>query len=216
MRRTYNLFMVKEDKRYGDAELAQQMKRMLSTRSRRSLADSSFRHAAVLVPFVDGANGWQVLFIQRADRLGKHGGQMAFPGGAIDPTDADAIAAALREVREEIGIGRDQIDVWGLFDDFGPTSSGFYATPVVAELMQTDDFDLNLHEVQALVKVPLSFFLDPANVRVEMRETAGLPRQNFIWEYAGFTIWGFTSRILHGLLQECFGFQPAPDGITTG
>ncbi len=181
-------------------DLSQRLPALLAGRPRRSLASSPYRPSAVLVPFVAGAEGWSVLLTQRATDLA-HGGQIAFPGGAIDPQDQDAVQAALRETEEELGLSPTAVQVWGLFDDFGPTSSGFYTTPVVAQAPAGYPFRPNPAEVSAIVTVPLAWLRCLANQYIEVRHRPPLPPLIYIWQYGPHKIWGLTSRILKSLLD---------------
>ncbi len=119
------------------------------------------RPAAVLVGLREGVQPRLVLTV-RTDHLQDHAGQVAFPGGRTDPEDADAIATALRESEEEIGLARKLVTPLGFLDRF-ETISGYCVTPVVARI----DPEARLYpapaEVAEVFEVPLSFFLDPAN-----------------------------------------------------
>lgn len=192
-----------------DLDLAQRVPLLLAGRTRRSFAGSQYRPAAVLVPFLQYEDGWRLLLTLRAADL-NHGGQMAFPGGAIDPEDRNAVEAALREAHEELGISPAQVEVWGTFDDYAPTSTGFYATPVVAELPAGYPFQPNPAEVEAIVPIPLRWLVDPANLRIERRPPRPpLPAVNYVWQYGPYKVWGFTSRILKGLLDVLELEQPS-------
>lgn len=184
-------------------DLARRLQRLLHGRPRRSFADSAYRPAAVLVPFIPHPDGWRVLFIRRAAQL-NHGGQMAFPGGSVDAGDRDPVHTALRETREELGVEPAHVRVFGAFDDFAPTSSGFYATPVVAALPCDYPYRPNPAEVETVVEVPFDFLSDPANLRIEPRRKRPFSRQNYSWNYGPYTIWGFTSRIFKGLLDALY------------
>ncbi|MFT3790012.1 MAG: CoA pyrophosphatase [Rudaea sp.] len=153
------------------------------------------RPAAVLVALIDRADGLNVLFTQRTDGLSHHAGQVSFPGGAIDAEDADAIAAALRETREEIGVGGELIEPIGYLDTF-ETISDYRVTPVVAWLDAAYQAVPNPGEVAEVFEVPLAHFLDPANkrsVRMKFREHE---RDIHEFVYAGQRIWGATAAML--------------------
>jgi 8-oxo-dGTP pyrophosphatase MutT (NUDIX family) len=151
--------------------------------------------ASVLIAITPQPQGLSVLFTRRTDHLYNHPGQISFPGGRIEATDASPIAAALRETEEEIGLRGNQIEVLGVLPDFG-TSSGFRVTPVVG--VASDGFEPRLDdfEVAELFSVPLHFLLQTTNYqrhRVERQDTV---RHFYAVPYAGRFIWGVTAGIL--------------------
>ncbi|TCI10589.1 CoA pyrophosphatase [Dyella soli] len=158
------------------------------------------RPAAVLVGLREGVQPRLVLTV-RTDHLQDHAGQVAFPGGRTDPEDADAIATALRESEEEIGLARALVTPLGFLDRF-ETISGYCITPVVACI----DPDARLYpapgEVAEVFEVPLSFFLDPANLRRYTMEFRGHRRDMVEFVHGGHRIWGATAAMLFNLLQR--------------
>jgi 8-oxo-dGTP pyrophosphatase MutT (NUDIX family) len=158
------------------------------------------RPAAVLVGLREGVQPRLVLTV-RTDHLQDHAGQVAFPGGRTDPGDADAIATALRESEEEIGLARKLVTPWGFLDRF-ETVSGYCITPVVARI----DPDARLYpapaEVAEVFEVPLSFFLDPANLRRYTMEFRGHRRDMVEFVHGGHRIWGATAAMVFNLLQR--------------
>lgn len=158
------------------------------------------RPAAVLVGLREGVQPRLVLTV-RTDHLQDHAGQVAFPGGRTDPGDADAIATALRESEEEIGLARKLVTPLGFLDRF-ETVSGYCITPVVARI----DPDARLYpapaEVAEVFEVPLSFFLDPANLRRYTMEFRGHRRDMVEFVHGGHRIWGATAAMVFNLLQR--------------
>jgi 8-oxo-dGTP pyrophosphatase MutT (NUDIX family) len=162
--------------------------------------------AAVLVPLVERPEGLAVLLTQRATQLRNHAGQISFPGGRIEPSDADPKAAALREAHEEIGLDARFVSVIGYLTDH-VLFSGFRVTPVVAFVQPGFELLLDAKEVQDTFEVPLSFVFDPANHRVRRRrfgfgeaelELCDIP-------YGERNIWGATAGMLlnlYNVLQE--------------
>lgn len=154
--------------------------------------------AAVLVPIVEHAEGMTVLLTQRTDHLNDHAGQVSFPGGKIDDTDADEIEAALRETHEEVGIEPDRVEVIGRLDDY-ITGTGFTITPVVGLLEPGFTVTPDPFEVADVFEVPLAFFLDAANHHRESRFWKGRQRHFYVMPYEDRYIWGATAGMLVNL-----------------
>lgn len=150
--------------------------------------------AAVLVGVVTGPDP-AILLTKRNERLKRHAGQVSFPGGRIDPTDADAIAAALRETQEEVGIDPARIEVLGPFGDF-LTGTGFRITPVLATLPPGLAYTPAPEEVEAVFHYPLATLLNPEAPRRERQERNGATRDVWIWPHTEHVIWGATAAIL--------------------
>ncbi|MGQ0674840.1 MAG: CoA pyrophosphatase [Rhodospirillales bacterium] len=169
---------------------------------RRELAalGKALKPAAVLVPLVDRPGGMTVLLTQRSPNLADHAGQISCPGGRIDPCDADAVTCALREAREEVGLEPARIEVVGQLDTY-VVRTGFEVTPVVGVLDPPAMLAPDPTEVVEVFEVPLSFFLDPANIRKDQREFKGALRHFYVWPYLGYYIWGATAGMLVNLSE---------------
>jgi 8-oxo-dGTP pyrophosphatase MutT (NUDIX family) len=172
---------------------------------------SGGRRGSVLMLFGCGVEGPDVLIIERAKDMRQHAGQPAFPGGAVDPTDDSAEAAALREAQEETGLDPSGVMVFGALPALWLPPSGFVVTPVLAWWREPSAVEVrDEREVSAVHRVPWSELLDPAN-RVRVRHPSGYIGPGF--RVRGMLIWGFTG----GLLAQMFlaaglerDWEPAP------
>jgi 8-oxo-dGTP pyrophosphatase MutT (NUDIX family) len=151
--------------------------------------------AAVLVPLVDRPQGLTVLLTQRSSQMARHAAQIAFPGGRVDPTDADVSSAALREAREEIGLDPGRVQVFGYLPDH-VVISGFRVTPVLGLVAPPFSLELNPAEVAGVFEVPLDHVLDSANHKASLRRVGDedLLLYDIPWE--GQNIWGATAGML--------------------
>ncbi len=165
------------------------------------LGSAPRRPAAVLLAVVARETGPALLFTRRTEHLAQHAGQISFPGGGIEPGDADAIATALRESREEVGLAPEWIRPFGYLDRFD-TVSGYSVTPVVAELDAAYRVRPDPGEVAEVFEAPLAFFLDAANRRVRRMDYRGRVREVWEYRYAGRTIWGATAAMLLNLVRR--------------
>lgn len=159
------------------------------------------REAAVLVPFVQRGEVLSVLFTRRSEHLRNHAGQVSFPGGAVDATDAGIVAAALRETQEETGIAPSMVEPFGYLDRLD-TISGFSVTPVAG--FMRGDYELQLHadEVEEAFEVPLDFLLEPSTLRPETIQWRGREREIYSCEWHGRRIWGATALMLKNLIDR--------------
>jgi 8-oxo-dGTP pyrophosphatase MutT (NUDIX family) len=151
--------------------------------------------AAVLVPLVEREPGLTVLLTQRAATLKDHAGQISFPGGRIDPGDADAWRAALREAYEEIGLAEDFVEFAGYLPDH-LVGTGFRVTPVVGFVNPAYELTIAAAEVHDVFEVPLQFILDESNHMTRQREVGGVVLQVFDIPYGERIIWGATAGML--------------------
>ena len=157
--------------------------------------------AAVLVPLVEHAQGFTVLFTQRTAGLKSHAGQISFPGGRMEPGDADADAGALRETAEEIGLAARHIEVLGPLDPYW-TVTNYEVMPVVAAITPPFDLALDPAEVADVFEVPLSFFLDTRNHQIHSRTIGeGKARAYYAMPYGDRYIWGATAGMLVNLYE---------------
>jgi 8-oxo-dGTP pyrophosphatase MutT (NUDIX family) len=157
--------------------------------------------AAVLVPIINRDGVLSVLLTRRTDDLAQHAGQVSFPGGRSEIGDADAIATALRETREEVGIDSTLLVPFGYLDAM-ETVSGFCVTPVVAWLDPAYHARPDPREVAEIFEVPLEFFLVPENLRRLRVEYRGRSREVLEFAYSGPRIWGATAAMLVNLVRR--------------
>jgi 8-oxo-dGTP pyrophosphatase MutT (NUDIX family) len=168
----------------------------------------AWKPAAVLVPLVNRAPGVTVLLTQRTADMPSHAGQIAFPGGRR-ASDEDAVAAALRETEEEVGIARKFVDVVGGLDLYR-TGTGFEITPIVGILTPGFTVRADPREVADVFEVPLEHFLDEVNHKLDSREYQGRQRRYYAMPYGERYIWGATAGMLKNLHFVLTAKETAP------
>lgn len=186
------------DIRYDDFDLFPEM---------RPKAQREAVEAAVLLPLTGGRDP-RLLFTRRTETLSRHSGQVSFPGGRRDETDLSPVETALRETMEETGIDPAFVTIAGFLPRYR-TSSGFNIVPVVGVVSEGYSLAPDPREVAEIFDVPLSFFLDPANLRRESRELGGRQRQFYAFRPDPHYIWGATAAILADLVARL-----APQGAS--
>ena len=160
------------------------------------------RPAAVLVPVVDHPEPG-VLLTMRTSDLPNHAGQIAFPGGKIDPGDATPLAAALREADEEIGLDKTLIEPIGYLDLY-LTFSGYRILPTVARVGPDYKLVLSTAEVAEAFEVPLAFLMDAQNHALHSRDWKGMTRRYYAIPFGERYIWGVTAGILRNLYERIY------------
>jgi 8-oxo-dGTP pyrophosphatase MutT (NUDIX family) len=178
--------------KYSDFDLSGQ--RPLST---------DLKPAAVLVPLVMRKGGLQLILTKRAGHLNAHAGQIAFPGGRVEASDADFGAAALREAHEEIGLDPRLVTLIGMSDAY-ETVTRFAVTPVVGLVEPYATFEAEPSEVDAIFEVPFAFVMDTANHQPQSRTYNGVERQFYAMPYGEHYIWGATAGMLRALYLRVF------------
>jgi 8-oxo-dGTP pyrophosphatase MutT (NUDIX family) len=178
-------------------------------------APADGRRAAVLVLFgEDAAHGPDVLLMERAGSLRDHPGQVAFPGGGADPTDAGPVHTALREAEEETGLLPAGVQPLALLPELFIPPSGFVVTPVLAHWATPSRVRaVDARETAAVLRVPLAALADPNN-RIRVRHPSGYVGPAFV--VAGLLVWGFTGGILSALLDLGGWAQPWDPNRTLG
>jgi 8-oxo-dGTP pyrophosphatase MutT (NUDIX family) len=174
----------------------------------RRFNDRSPTAASVLVPLML-RDELTVLLTQRTDHLTDHPGQVSFPGGRREPEDVDAVATALREAEEEIGLNPEDVEVIGQMPTY-TTGTGFVVTPVVAFVRAGTPLTLDPHEVADVFEVPLSFLMNPANHRWHALELGGSTREFLSMPWLGvdahdnpreYYVWGATAAMLRNFYR---------------
>jgi len=153
------------------------------------------RLAAVLVPLVEHADEPSILLTRRADHLEKHSGQVAFPGGKVEDSDATPIAAALRETEEEIGLDASHIEIAGVLDTY-QTGTGFLILPVVGFVKPGFTLTPDKNEVADVFEVPAHIALSTQNWKTDSGEWKGRMGNFYSVDYQGYNIWGATAGML--------------------
>jgi len=184
---------------FDDAAL-QRLRERVARRPAISIAAPEYKRACVLIPFVrNHSGGWSILFTRRSEKLAAHSGQIAFPGGGVEPGESLA-AAAIREAHEEVGIPPERVELLGRLDDV-VTHSGFLVAPFVGVLHERIDYVLQASEVVEVFEVPIEALLDPRNPEVRYVPFRGRRFPAYFYAYEGYEIWGLTGRMLKALLD---------------
>jgi len=167
----------------------------------------TLRPAAVLCPLVERAHGIQVILTQRPNHMKAHAGQISFPGGKIERYDESALAAALRESEEEIGLTADMVEPLGKLAAY-ETGTQFLITPFVGWVSTEFVAIPDPSEVEEVFEVPLDFLTDPENLKKDFYMRDGFQRNFYVMPYENRNIWGATAGMLKNLadgLNQNFG-----------
>ncbi len=159
------------------------------------------RPASVLIPLIKRNTGVQVILTRRSGNLLHHPGQVAFPGGKVDSTDASAKDAALREAEEEIGLPRQNVEILGAIGQH-ETISRFSVIPYLGRVIKDFTPTPESGEVAEVFEVPLEFLLKPENYQTQSRVWLGQKGSYLTIPYGPHFIWGATARILKGLADR--------------
>ncbi len=164
---------------------------------------TAFRAAAVLIALVSHPDAVSMILTTRARALRDHPGQVAFPGGKIEASDADPAAAALREAWEEIGLQRDCVEPLGYLDPY-LTGSGFLIRPLVAKVDPPVALTLNTAEVEDAFEVPLSVLMDAGRHEIHTREADGVSRRFYAMRHGERLVWGATAGIVRNFYERLY------------
>ena len=166
------------------------------------------REAAVLIPLFSRAGVPHVLFTKRTQSLRNHAGQISFPGGTRDESDATPLHTALRETHEELGIPPAAVTVLGLLEET-PTVTQFRVLPFVGVIPSDFAYVANPAEIEEILEIPLSHLLRPEIHRMEKLKFEGREREVYFYDYGKYVIWGATARMLRNLLQVVSALEVA-------
>jgi 8-oxo-dGTP pyrophosphatase MutT (NUDIX family) len=184
-----------DDGEYGDHRVNPALRSLI--------VRDGLRDAAVLIPVVDHRDGATIILTKRTEKLRTHSGQIAFPGGSVDPSDTSPQDAALRETEEEIGLDRSFVKVIGRLPDY-VSGSGFRVAPVIGIVRPGFLLTLNADEVDNAFEVPLAFLMNEANHGRESREWQGHMRRYYVMPYGDHYIWGLTAGIIRELYERLY------------
>ncbi len=183
------------DSDYGDHRLNPDLRDLI--------VREGLRDAAVLIPVVDRREGASVILTKRTEKLRSHSGQVAFPGGRIDPTDPTPEYAALRETEEEIGLAPSYIEVVGRMPDY-VSGSGFRIAPILSVVRPDFRLSINPDEVDDAFEVPLAFLMDPRNHTRDSRIWQERERYFYTMPFGERHIWGVTAGIIRTLYERLY------------
>ena len=197
----------------------ERIKEILSQYHKKRIDNEELIPAAVLVPLFYARGEYHLLFTQRNRGLVLHQGQVCFPGGVRQEGDASLVDAALREAEEEIGLAREDIELYGELDDAATITSGCCITPFVALIPHPYSFKINPQEVEQVFSIPLSALKDEryfgqghqatplwaakdeGNFDQECQTIQGQPLPGYFYEYQGRVVWGATAYIVRQLME---------------
>jgi 8-oxo-dGTP pyrophosphatase MutT (NUDIX family) len=177
------------------SDIKGKIREILSRRKKNVLLGKNLVSAAVLVPLFRKNDSYHILFTRRTETVEHHKGQISFPGGIREEQDRDLKMTVLREVFEEIGLKKENIELVGEIDDM-ETLTGFQVTPFIGFIPYPFDFRLSRDEIEELIEVPFSFFTDRHNCREEVWMHEGIERNVYVFQYNHHRIWGATARIM--------------------
>ncbi len=185
--------------------VAKKISTALRSRAFNDIPGSHYKPAAVLMPVQERQDGDHIVLTKRADHLSRHRGQIAFPGGRVDASDAGDLEAALRESQEEIGLDPAQVKVLGRMDQV-MAAYGYVVTPFVGMVPPDYEFRPNPAETAAVFSVPIDVLLEPKNVSLaDHGWSNGATVYHF--QYKQWDIWGATANMIVQFLDVVYGYR---------
>jgi 8-oxo-dGTP pyrophosphatase MutT (NUDIX family) len=181
----------------------EQIKIQLRAKQPCLVQESGLKPSAVLVPLIAGPEGWRLLFTKRSDRVEAHKGEISYPGGMIEKGES-ALAAALRETREELGVGEDRVQVLGELDEI-LTFTGFRIRPFVAKLLWPTPLRPNPGEIESVHLLPLAGFADCSRFKTETWNRNNQDYPVYFYRFPECTVWGATAKMTKNLIDRLAG-----------
>lgn len=202
-----------------DEELIKKKLFPLDSPERISLIDEFFTKSAVLFTIIPHADvPYELVLIHRTNRGSRHRGEMAFPGGKLDPNDKSLKDTALREAEEEIGVPRENVKLLGCLHDF-PTMTRYIITPFLGIIHEDQKLVKEKREVQKIVKIPISFFTNKSNFKEQVMDIEGKNFPVFYFNYEDqksdqrYTIWGATAYMIVTFLETIYDYKLSKLGL---
>ncbi|MCL1864494.1 MAG: CoA pyrophosphatase [Spirochaetes bacterium] len=184
---------------FNDTEGFSSFKKFISerllNRTKRSVENSEYKKAAVMIIFMEIEHSPYVLLTLRTDRVSTHKGQVSFPGGGFDSSDKSMLDTALRETMEEVGIDPNEIEILGEFDEY-ISIAGFHVYTFVGALNRIQKYNPSKDEIDIILEAPFSIFYNEEYTKCEKINYGGRDYDVYYYDYNNATIWGLTARIL--------------------
>lgn len=179
--------------------MVERIRQIVAAHTRQRIPVGDLTPAAVLIPLIERDGRVHLLMEKRPENLTTHKGQVSFPGGACEPGDADAVATALREAHEEVGLEPADVEVFGAIDDF-VTVTRFRVTPVVGRIPDGYLYRPQAAEVEALLEPPWELFVTEPPGR-SLMEHDGQAFEVVTYPFEDYQIWGATARMTRSLVE---------------
>ncbi|TFF87605.1 MAG: CoA pyrophosphatase [Promethearchaeota archaeon] len=190
-----------------------------SNRRRLPLNDTTFLHSAILFPIIPLPDRpFKIVLIHRTNRGTKHRGEISFPGGKIEPNDKTLRETAFRECEEEIGVPREEIKILGCLNDF-PTMTKYIISPFVAKIDPNRKLVPEEREVQAILKVPIDFFINKTNFKEQAFNINQKKFPVYYFNYFSeehqkfYTIWGATAYMIVTFIEMVYNYKLSELGL---
>ena len=183
---------------FDDAAL-ENLRGILARRPAIEIDAPQHRRACVLVPLIRSSSGYSLILTRRSENLASHGGQIAFPGGSVEP-DELLHEAAIREAEEEVGIRPRDVELIGRLDDL-VTHSGFLVAPFVGVIHEPVEYVIQETEVVEVFEVPIEALLDVRNPEIRYVPFRRKEYPAYFYRYGDYEIWGLTGRMIKAFLD---------------